>query len=37
MNNYLIIDAISYLDADILAKHLEKKEKSEIKLRLKRK
>jgi hypothetical protein len=26
MNKYLITDAISYLDADLLAKHLEKKE-----------
>lgn len=27
MNNYLFIDAVSYLDADLLAEHLEKKEK----------
>lgn len=26
MNKYLVTDAISYLDADLLAKHLEKKE-----------
>lgn len=30
MNNYLIMDAISYLDADMLAKHLERKEKLKI-------
>ncbi len=27
MNHYILIDAIGYLDADILAKHLERKEK----------
>ena len=37
MNNYLIIDAISYLDADILAKHLEKKEKIRNKAKIKKK
>ena len=27
MNNYLFIDAVSYLDADLLAEHLDRKDK----------
>lgn len=37
MNNYLFIDAVSYLDADLLAKHLEKKEGFKKKARIKKK
>ena len=37
MNNYLFIDAVSYLDTDLLAKHLEKKDKLRNKLKSKRK
>ena len=37
MNNYLFIDAVSYLDADLLAEHLEKKDKLRNKLKSKRK
>lgn len=36
MNNYLFIDAVSYLDADLLAEHLEKKDKLRNKLKSKR-
>ena len=37
MNNYLFIDAVSYLDADLLASHLERKDKLRNKLKSKRK
>ena len=37
MNNYLIVDAVSYLDADLLAEHLERKEKLRIKAKNKKK
>ena len=30
MNNYLFVDAVSYLDVDLLKKHLEKKERLRI-------
>ena len=33
MNNYLFIDAVSYLDADLLASHLERKDKLRNKLK----
>ena len=35
MNNYLIMDAISYLDEDLLANHLKKKDKLRNKLKRK--
>lgn len=37
MNKYLFVDAVSYLDADMLASHLEKKDKLRNKLKNKRK
>ena len=37
MNNYLFIDAVSYLDANLLAEHLERKDKLRNKLKSKRK
>lgn len=37
MNNYLVMDAISYLDADLLAKHLEIKEKLKNRFKNKKK
>ena len=37
MNNYLFVDAVSYLDADLLAEHLERKDKLRNKLKSKRK
>lgn len=37
MNNYVLMDAIGYLDADMLAKHLEKKEKIRNKAKIKKK
>lgn len=37
MNNYLFIDAVSHLDTDLLAEHLEKKDKLRNKLKSKRK
>lgn len=36
MNNYLFIDAVSYLDADLLAEHLERKEKLKRKVKSKK-
>ena len=37
MNNYLFVDAVSYLDVDLLKKHLEKKERLRINPSRKRK
>lgn len=37
MNNYLFIDAVSYLDADLLAEHLDRKDKLKKRSRFKRK
>lgn len=37
MNKYLFVDAVSYLDADLLAEHLEKKDKLKHNLKSKRK
>jgi hypothetical protein len=37
MNNYLFVDAVSYLDTDLLAEHLEKKDKLKHNLKNKRK
>ena len=36
MNNYLFVDAVSYLDTDLLAEHLEKKDKLKHNLKNKR-